>query len=30
MNPAKRRAIYERLRSLDPHPKSELEFATPY
>jgi endonuclease-3 len=30
MNPAKRRAIYERLRSLDPQPKSELEFATPY
>jgi endonuclease-3 len=30
MNPAKRLSIYERLRSLDPHPKSELEFATPY
>jgi endonuclease-3 len=30
MNPAKRRAIYERFRSLNPHPKSELEYATPY
>ena len=30
MNPAKRRAIYEKLRELNPHPKSELEFATPY
>ena len=30
MNPAKRRAIYERLRSLNPHPKSELEYSTPY
>jgi endonuclease-3 len=30
MNPAKRRAIYERLRSLNPHPKSELEFSTPF
>jgi endonuclease-3 len=30
MNPARRRAIYERLRSLNPQPKSELEYATPY
>jgi endonuclease-3 len=30
MNPAKRRAIFETLRQLNPHPKSELEFATPY
>ena len=30
MNPAKRRAIFERLRSLNPQPKSELEFSTPY
>jgi endonuclease III len=30
MNPASRRAIYERLRSLNPQPKSELEYATPY
>ncbi len=30
MNPAKRRAIYGRLRSLNPHPKSELEYSTPY
>ena len=30
MNPAKRRAIFERLRSLNPEPKSELEFSTPY
>jgi endonuclease-3 len=30
MNAAKRRAIYERFRSLNPHPKSELEYATPY
>ncbi len=30
MNPAKRRAIYERLRSLDPHPKSELEYGSPF
>jgi endonuclease-3 len=30
MNPAKRRAIYERLRSLDPHPRSELEYGSPY
>jgi endonuclease III len=30
MNPARRRAIYERLRRLNPQPKSELEYATPY
>jgi endonuclease-3 len=30
MNPEKRRAIYERLRSLDPHPKSELNYSTPF
>ena len=30
MNPAKRRAIYERLRSLNPHPTTELEYATPF
>ena len=30
MNPRKRRAIYERLRSANPHPATELEFATPF
>jgi len=30
MNPAKRRAIYERLRELNPHPTTELEFSTPF
>jgi endonuclease-3 len=30
MNPAKRRAIYETLRNLNPHPTTELEFATPF
>jgi endonuclease-3 len=30
MNPAKRRAIYERLRSLNPNPRTELEYATPF
>ncbi len=30
MNPAKRWAIYERLRSLNPHPTTELEYATPF
>jgi len=30
VNPAKRRTIFERLRSLNPQPKSELEFSTPY
>jgi endonuclease III len=30
LSPAKRRLLFERLRDLDPHPKSELEFTTPY
>jgi endonuclease III len=30
MNPAKRRAIFETLRDLDPHPKTELEYTTPF
>ncbi|MCC6195522.1 MAG: endonuclease III [Burkholderiales bacterium] len=30
MNPAKRRAIFERLRAANPTPKSELEYTTPY
>ena len=30
MNPAKRRAIFERLRSANPHPKTELEYTTPF
>jgi len=30
MNAEKRRAIFERLRKIDPHPKSELEFASPF
>ena len=30
MNPTKRRAIYERLRSLNPHPRTELEYETPF
>ena len=30
MSPAKRRLLFERLRALDPHPKSELEFTTPF
>jgi endonuclease-3 len=30
VNPAKRRAIFERLRGLNPEPRSELEFATPF
>jgi endonuclease-3 len=30
MNPAKRRAIYETLRNLNPHPTTELEFSTPF
>jgi endonuclease-3 len=30
MNPAKRRAIFERLRDANPRPKSELEYRTPY
>jgi endonuclease-3 len=30
MNPQKRRAIFERLRAADPHPKSELEHHSPF
>jgi endonuclease-3 len=30
MNPAKRRAIFERLRAANPHPKTELEYSTPF
>jgi endonuclease-3 len=30
MNPAKRRAIYERLRAQNPRPRSELNYATPF
>ncbi|MBS0319341.1 MAG: endonuclease III [Proteobacteria bacterium] len=30
MNPAKRLAIFERLRAADPHPKSELVYRTPF
>lgn len=30
MNPAKRRAIFERLRAADPHPRTELLYATPF
>ena len=30
MSPAKRREMFERLRSLDPHPKSELEYGSPF
>jgi endonuclease-3 len=30
MNPAKRRAIFERLRAANPHPTSELAFRTPF
>ncbi len=30
MNPQKRRAIFERLRAANPHPRSELEFASPF
>ncbi len=30
MNPAKRRAIFERLRSANPRPTTELAFRTPY
>ena len=30
MNPSKRRAIYEKLRALNPHPTTELEFSTPF
>jgi len=30
MNPAKRRAIYERLRAANPHPTTELNYSTPF
>lgn len=30
MNPAKRRAIFETLRALNPHPTTELEYSTPF
>ena len=30
MNPAKRRAIFERLRALNPHPTTELEHLSPF
>ena len=30
MNAAKRRAIYETLQSLNPHPTTELEYSTPF
>ena len=30
MNPAKRREIFERLRASNPHPKTELEYSTPF
>ena len=30
MNPAKRRAIFEQLRSDNPHPRTELDYATPF
>ena len=30
MNPQKRRAIYEKLRAANPHPKPELAFGSPY
>jgi endonuclease-3 len=30
VSPAKRRLLFERLRDLDPHPQSELEFHTPF
>lgn len=30
MSPAKRREMFERLRALDPHPKSELEYGSPF
>src|SRR6266550_4276928 len=30
MSPAKRQALFERLAALDPHPKSELEYSTPF
>src|SRR5512141_682621 len=30
MNPEKRRAIFETLRAANPHPKTELEYSTPF
>jgi len=30
VNPAKRQAIFERFRALNPHPTTELEFRTPF
>jgi endonuclease III len=30
MNPDKRRAIFERLRAQNPHPRSELKYASPF
>src|SRR5438046_3271069 len=30
MTPAKRRTLFERLAALDPNPKSELEYSTPF
>ena len=30
MNPAKRHAIFSRLRAANPHPKTELEYTTPF
>jgi endonuclease-3 len=30
MNPAKRRQIFERLKAANPHPKTELEYTTPF
>ena len=30
MNPQKRRLIFERFRAANPHPKTELEFSTPF
>ena len=30
MNPVKRREIFNRLRAADPHPTTELEYATPF
>ncbi|MGH8799523.1 MAG: endonuclease III [Casimicrobiaceae bacterium] len=30
MNPVKRRAIYERLRAQNPHPRSELRYRSPF
>ena len=30
MNPPKRRAMFERLRAANPHPRSELSYRTPF